>query len=197
MISIEDIKALTEAEKNKPHKKELRVTSAVTCPVFEIVEYYGLKVGEEKHKKIEEKLKEKGLIPEVEIALTVNDILLKGKIDALDLNNYIVYEIKPLNIKDSYIRQLSLYVWMIRKLTGIQFDGKFLLYNKDDLLEASPSFIDMTLIDEILQKITENSTIKGEYCELCKKNKGCEKKLEWRKNFGFEIREIKKLDEII
>lgn len=193
MISIEDIRELVEKEKQKQHNKEVAITKAVTCPSLQFIEYYGLKKGEERHKIIEEKLKEMGLMPEVEIAITIDDILFKGKIDALDLNNYIVYEIKPLNIKDSYIRQLSAYVFMIRKLTGVQFDGKFLLYNKDNLIEATPSFLDMTIFNEIMEKIkNENTTIKGEYCELCVNNKKCEKKYEWRKKMGFEIKEMKK-----
>ena len=110
MLTIEDLKKLVEDEKNKPHTRELQVTRAVTCPSLEFVEYYGLKVGEDRHRKIEEKLKERGLIPEVEIAVNIDNTLLKGKIDALDLQNYTVYEIKPFNIRDSYIRQLSLYV---------------------------------------------------------------------------------------
>ena len=195
MLTLEDVSQSVEAEKKKPYKVELSVTRAVTCPSIQFIEYYGLKVGEERHRKIEEKLKERGLIPEVEIAVNIYDTLLKGKIDALDLQNYTVYEIKPFNIRDSYIRQLSLYVWMMRKLTGVNFNGKFLLYNKNDLVEATPSFIDMTLINEILEKVKEGETIKGEYCELCTKNKTCEKKYEWRKNMGFEIAEMKKLDD--
>ncbi|AXQ00140.1 putative Cas4 family CRISPR-associated nuclease [Sulfolobus filamentous virus 1] len=192
-MKLEELKQLVEEEKKKPHNKEVRVTRAVTCPTLQIKEYYGINMGKLRHQIIEEKLKSKGLETEVEIALTIDNVLITGHVDALDLNNLTVYEIKPSRIYDNYIRQLSMYVTILRKLTGLNFTGKFIIYVGEEVYELVPPFLDTTILETVLEVLQEETTIKGEYCTLCIHDKKCDKKREWKRKMGFEIAEITKL----
>lgn len=193
-MDVQTILELSQKEKGKPHKYEIEVTRAVTCPSLKVTPTYGMKVGKQKHELIEQKLKQRqGVEVEVEVDLVYKDVLLKGRLDAIDLNNYIIYEIKPSNIKPSYIRQLSAYVTMVRELTSINFDGRFLIYNKESLIEVVPSYIDLTVLDTAISHI--NSTVSGEHCSICELIKACPKEEVWVEKFGFEISKMKKLDD--
>lgn len=187
MLTIDDIIQLVSREKEKPHEIEVSVTKAVTCRNFkpsEKLTEVAFEIGRQRHENIESKLAP-SMIPEVEIALNVdNKVLIKGKVDLLDLENLMVYEIKPLKIKAEYVRQLSLYVVILRKLTGINFDGGFIFYNKDKYIFEKVKFIDTMILDEVLNAL-KYEHIGGNYCELCTLNSSCKKDKFWGFKYGF------------
>jgi len=178
-MEIEYLKELVDKEMKKEHKVEIDVTRAVTCTDIQMIESYALTVGKQRHETVQ-KMFMPGMYPEVQIALVYDDVLIKGRVDLLDLKNLMVWEIKPINMKPEYYRQLSLYVAMMRKLTGLNFWGGFIFYSKEKAYQEYSIALDMTILDTIVENIKAGKTrIAGAYCELCKLEKKCDKPHRW------------------
>jgi hypothetical protein len=178
-VEIEELKELVDRELKKEHKVEIDVTRAVTCTEIQMVESYALTVGRQRHETVQ-KMFMPGMYPEVQVALVYDDVLIKGRIDLLDLKNLMVWEIKPMSMKPEYYRQLSLYVAILRKLTGLYFWGGFIFYSKEKAYQEYSIVLDMTVLDTVVQNIKAGKTrISGAYCELCKLEKKCNKPYRW------------------
>ena len=178
-MEIEELKELVDRELKKEHKVEIDVTRAVTCTEIQMVESYALTVGRQRHETVQ-KMFMPGMYPEVQVALVYDDVLIKGRIDLLDLKNLMVWEIKPMSMKPEYYRQLSLYVAILRKLTGLYFWGGFIFYSKEKAYQEYSIVLDMTVLDTVVQNIKAGKTrISGAYCELCKLEKKCNKPYRW------------------
>ena len=91
-------------------------------------------VGAERHKVIQELLRRRGFIIEqaVNYYITYKNtvVLIKGRIDAIDPVNKIIYEIKPANLTMRGIRQLALYRDLYYLDTKQVYDIGFILYRK-------------------------------------------------------------------
>jgi len=178
-VEIEELKELVEKELKKEHKVEIDVTKAVTCTDIQMVETYALTVGRQRHEAVQ-KMFMPGMYPEVQVALVYDDVLLKGRVDLLDLKNLMVWEIKPMGMKPEYYRQLSLYVAMLRKLTGLCFWGGFIFYSKEKAYQEYSRVLDTTILDTVVENIKAGKRrIAGAYCELCKLDKKCDKPYRW------------------
>ena len=186
-MEIEYLKELVDKEMKKEHKVEIDVTRAVTCTDIQMIESYALTVGKQRHETVQ-KMFMPGMYPEVQIALVYDDVLIKGRVDLLDLKNLMVWEIKPINMKPEYYRQLSLYVAMMRKLTGLNFWGGFIFYSKEKAYQEYSIALDMTILDTIVENIKAGKTrIAGAYCELCKLDKRCGKPYRWVDRLSVQI----------
>jgi hypothetical protein len=186
-VEIEELKEMVYKELKKEHKIEVDVTRAVTCMEMQMMESYALVVGRQRHETVQ-KMFMPGMYPEVSIALVYDDVLIKGRVDLLDLKNYMIWEIKPMNMKPEYYRQLSLYVVMLRKLTGVNFWGGFIFYSKDRAYQEYSIALDMTILDTVVQNIKAGKTrISGAYCELCKLERKCDKPYRWSKGLDVHV----------
>ena len=186
-MEIEEIKELVDKEMKKEHKMEVDVTRAVTCVSLQMVESYANVVGKERHETIQHKFMPE-MYPEVPIALVYDDVLIKGRVDLLDLKNLMVWEIKPIKMKPEYYRQLSMYVAMLRKFTGVNFWGGFIFYSKDKAYQEYSTVLDMTILDKVVENIKSNKDrIAGAYCDLCKLNKQCLKPYRWSSKLDVQV----------
>ena len=186
-MEIEELKELVDKELKKEHKVEVDVTRAVTCVSLQMVESYANVVGRERHETIQHKFMPE-MYPEVPIALVHGDVLIKGRVDLLDLKNLMIWEIKPINMKPEYYRQLSLYVAMMRKLTGLNFWGGFVFYSKDKAYQEYSTVLDMTILDQVVENVKAGKTrIAGAYCELCKLNRKCDKPYRWLDRLDVQV----------
>jgi len=186
-VEIEELKELVDKELKKEHKIEVDVTRAVTCMEMQMMESYALVVGRQRHETVQ-KMFMPGMYPEVSIALVYDDVLIKGRVDLLDLKNLMVWEIKPMSMKPEYYRQLSLYVAMLRKLTGLYFWGGFIFYSKEKAYQEYSTALDMTILDTVVQNIKAGKTrISGAYCELCKLERKCDKPYRWSKGLDVHV----------
>jgi hypothetical protein len=186
-VEIEELKELVDKELKKEHKIEVDVTRAVTCMELQMMESYALVVGRQRHETVQ-KMFMPGMYPEVSIALVYDDVLIKGRVDLLDLKNLMVWEIKPMGMKPEYYRQLSLYVAMLRKLTGLYFWGGFIFYSKEKAYQEYSTALDMTILDTVVQNIKAGKTrISGAYCELCKLERKCDKPYRWSKGLDVHV----------
>jgi len=186
-VEIEELKELVERELKKEHKVEVDVTKAVTCAEMQVVETYALTVGRQRHEAVQ-KMFMPGMYPEVPVALVYDDVLIKGRVDLLDLKNLMVWEIKPMGMKPEYYRQLSLYVAMLRKLTGLYFWGGFIFYSKDKAYQEYSRVLDTTILDQVVENIKAGKKrVAGAYCELCKLDKKCDKPHRWNNKLDVRV----------
>jgi len=186
-MEIEELKELVDREMKKEHKVEVDVTRAVTCVSLQMIESYANVVGKERHESIQSRFMPE-MYPEVPIALVYSDVLIKGRVDLLDLKNLMIWEIKPINMKPEYYRQLSLYVAMMRKLTGMYFWGGFIFYSKNKAYQERSIVLDMTVLDQVVENIKAGKTrIAGAYCDLCKLNGKCDKPYRWLDRLDVQV----------
>jgi len=186
-VEIEELKELVDKELKKEHKVEVDVTRAVTCTDIQMVETYALTVGRQRHEAVQ-KMFMPGMYPEVPIALVYDDVLLKGRVDLLDIKNLMVWEIKPMGMKPEYYRQLSLYVAMLRKLTGLNFWGGFIFYSKEKAYQEYSRVLDTAILDTVVENIKAGKRrIAGAYCELCKLEKKCDKPYRWNNKLDVHV----------
>jgi len=186
-VEIEELKELVDKELKKEHKVEVDVTRAVTCTDIQMVETYALTVGRQRHEAVQ-KMFMPGMYPEVPIALVYDDVLLKGRVDLLDIKNLMVWEIKPMGMKPEYYRQLSLYVAMLRKLTGLNFWGGFIFYSKEKAYQEYSRVLDTAILDQVVENIKAGKKrIAGAYCELCKLEKKCDKPYRWNNKLDVHV----------
>ncbi len=181
-----------DEEKEKGNDKPVfRVSELATCRAKKVDEEklaVPMLRGTLKHREIQSMYPD--YVSEFEVALDRGHYLLVGHIDMLDLPGRRVIEIKPFNMKDSYYRQLSAYVVMLRTLTGLNFDGEFLLYYQDKLVRAKSVFIDTTVLDafdELVRMGVEK--VKGEYCEGCQLKLKCDSRVRWKGKEAELVRE--------
>ena len=186
-MEIEELKELVEKELKKEHKVEIDVTKAVTCAELQMIESYALTVGRQRHETVQ-KMFMPGMYSEVPIALVYDGVLLKGRVDLLDLKNLMVWEIKPMGMKPEYYRQLSLYVAMLRRLTGLNFWGGFIFYSKEKAYQEYSTALDTTILDTVIENVKAGKKrIAGAYCELCKFDKECDKPYRWNNKLDVRV----------
>ena len=186
-MEIEELKELVEKELKKEHEVEVDVTKAVTCAEMQMVETYALTVGRQRHEAVQ-KMFMPGMYSEVPIALVYDYVLLKGRVDLLDLKNLMVWEIKPMGMKPEYYRQLSLYVAMLRKLTGLNFWGGFIFYSKERAYQEYSRVLDTAILDQVVENVKAGKKrIAGAYCELCKLDKKCDKPYRWNNKLDVRV----------
>lgn len=178
----EIIDRVNEEKRKGQGKPAFRVSELATCRAKKVDEEklaVAMLRGTLKHREIQ--ATHSDYISEFEVALDRGDYLLVGHIDLLDLPGRRVIEIKPFNMKDSYYRQLSAYVVMLRQLTGLYFDGEFLLYHDDKYVRAKSVFIDTTVLDAFDKVVKEGlMKVRGEYCEGCLLRPTCDSRLKWK-----------------
>lgn len=186
-LNPEYLKVAVAHEYAKPVEKAFSVTNLVTCTQFQPVNQFALEMGKKRHESIQSQYTAEPSSPfivEVPIAVNVDGVLVKGRMDILDTANMMVYEIKPFKLFPAYVRQLSLYIMMMRKLTGINFMGGFVLYRGEHFVVERAMMVDTTVIDNVVHNVKEGKLIiSGEYCEICGKNGRCPKPFTWRKAY--------------
>jgi hypothetical protein len=186
-VEIEELKELVDRELKKEHEIEVDVTRAVTCMEMQMVETYALTVGRQRHEAVQ-KMFMPGMYPEVPVALVYDGVLIKGRVDLLDLKNLMVWEIKPMGMKPEYYRQLSLYVAVLRELTGLYFWGGFIFYSKEKAYQEYSTALDMTILDQVVENVKAGKKrIAGAYCELCKLDKKCDKPYRWNNKLDVRV----------
>ncbi len=194
-MKIEDIMELVQAEKSKPYSSTYRVTALSTCTSLQLTNTVALNEGKKRHELIQAKYKDKYFM-EVEIAVNIEGILITGHVDMLDPENLMVYEIKSTHIFPSYFRQLAMYVSMLRRLTGDQWWGSFVLYKQTgsdlNLVFEKVIYLDTTILDQVVQNIRQGRLkIAGEYCDICAHLDRCDRPYRWKGKDAVVVDEIK------
>ena len=114
-----------------------KLTKVLTCDGYE-PNFYGetmMARGSIIHAAIESELREKladhDVRTEYELTLDRGFYVLIGHPDIIDVTEKVVYDIKPMTLRDVYALQLSAYIEMAETVFGGSWNGKFVLYDKE------------------------------------------------------------------
>lgn len=95
----------------------------------------------------------------VELVIDDLDVLLKGRIDLVDNNNRVIYELKfssyDDHIPDHYKLQVNIYQTILFKLTGKVYHGKIVVFNKNKIVEHDVEYNEIDLV-KLVKAVIEN-----------------------------------------
>jgi hypothetical protein len=168
-------------------KPVLRLSKLLVCDWYE-PNFYGetmMTRGSIIHAAIEAEMREKladhDVRTEYELRIDRGFYVLIGHPDLLDVTDKIVYEIKPMTLRDVYAIQLSAYIEMAEIVFGGKWSGKFVLYDRDmryviqdfyPIQNALKRVDDLAMAKLFAQK-TGKAILRKGFCGFCKKRAKC------------------------
>jgi hypothetical protein len=168
-------------------KPVLRLSRLLTCDGYE-PNFYGetmMARGSIIHAAIEAEMREKladhDVRAEYELVLDRGFYVLIGHPDLLDVTDKVVYEIKPMTLRDVYALQLSAYIEMAKAVFGGDWAGKFVLYDKDmryvvqDFypLPDALKYVDDVAMAKLFAWKTGKIVLRKGFCGFCRKRARC------------------------
>jgi len=164
-----------------------KLTRVLACDLYE-PNFYGetmMARGSIIHAAIEAEMKERladhDVRVEYELKIDRGFYVLVGHPDLLDVTDRIVYEIKPMTLRDVYALQLSAYIEMAEAIFGSSWNGKFVLYDKEMhyiVQDFYPMRGVLTKIDDVVKaKILAHDSgrrvLRKGFCNFCKRRIRC------------------------
>ncbi len=162
---------------------KISVTELVGCPFFSKSKAFkpemefALEYGKRKHEEVESLLTALGLHVEIPIELPLEidgeEVVIVGRIDALNPHNGYIYEIKSKNLTTKGLRQLLLYRDMLYVLTGKLWKPAFILYHGsgytviDGFLYLPKPLEMLNTVRPLIERLLHDKSVRVE-CEDCR-----------------------------
>jgi len=159
------------------------VTELVGCPYFSRAKLFkpemefALTYGKQKHEEVESLLAGLGLHVEIPIELELEidgyEVVIAGRIDAMNPMKGYIYEIKSKNLTTRGVRQLFLYRDMLYVLTGKLWKPAFILYHGsgytiiDSFLYTPEPLEVLNEVSKLIWRLIRDRSIRVE-CEDCR-----------------------------
>jgi hypothetical protein len=168
-------------------KPVLRLSRLLTCDLYE-PNFYGetmMARGSIIHAAIEAEMREKlenhDVRAEYELKVEREFYVLVGHPDLLDVTEKVVYEIKPITLRDIYALQLSAYIEMAETVFGGSWAGKFVLYDRDmhyvvqDFypLPNALKYVDDVAMAKLFAHKTGKVILRKGFCGFCRRRAKC------------------------